>query len=121
MRTKIYTKGGDSGQTSTIGGPRVSKADPRLEVYGTIDELNACLGVSLSQLKSHYFENKGDKRLLEVLEKTQNELFNVGSQLACSDETMRTKLPPLKEDGIFELETEIDKMTEQIPELREFI
>ncbi|MEQ1665396.1 MAG: cob(I)yrinic acid a,c-diamide adenosyltransferase [Bdellovibrionales bacterium] len=115
--TKIYTKGGDLGQTSLIGGARVSKSDIRLEAYGTVDELNAQLGFCLAQIN----DAEQIKPLYDTLKIIQNDLFAVGSHLACSDAKLRQSLPPLPEKQISVLESEIDNMTANLPELRDFI
>ncbi len=115
MKTKIYTKGGDTGQTSLFGGPRVSKANPLLDGYGTVDELNAHMGLAIGHLPPN--ENHLSATLLEI----QNDLFVVGSHLACGDDSFRDKLPPLREARILDLEKKIDQMTDTLPELKEFI
>jgi cob(I)alamin adenosyltransferase len=74
QKSRLYTRSGDAGVTSLFGGGRVSKDDPRVEAYGTIDELNAVLGVAVSFIE--------DQRLKNELTGIQNELFNVGSELA---------------------------------------
>src|SRR3989304_5317734 len=73
-RSRLYTKSGDSGQTSLFGGGRVPKDHPRLEAYGSVDELNSALGVAVSFLRQ--------SRLIKALQGIQNELFNIGSELA---------------------------------------
>lgn len=115
MKTKIYTKGGDHGQTSLFGGPRVSKAHAALEAYGTVDELNAHLGLAIQSLSST------EKLLCKTLLQIQNDLFSIGSHLACHDEKWRHKLPPFSDNQITDLEKQIDEMTLNLPELREFI
>lgn len=115
MKTKIYTKGGDHGLTSLFGGPRVSKSHEALNAYGTIDELNACLGLCLNHLPT------AEVHLAELLSRVQNELFTIGSHLACADESWRDKLPSLKKLRVDLLENQIDVMTDSTPELREFI
>ena len=119
MRTKIYTKGGDKGETSMIGGPRVSKANLRLDAYGTVDELNAYLGLAISCLEKSS-EIKAEDAL-STLHDVQNELFCVGSQLACVDESFRASLPHLSSALTQKLENEIDIMTASLPELKDFI
>ena len=86
---KIYTKTGDKGQTSLIGGTRVSKADPRLEAYGTVDELNASIGLLLAEAS----DDPGKNLLLEI----QSRLFDLGAELA----TDREKETATKSDNIF--------------------
>jgi len=114
--TKIYTKTGDKGTTGLVGGDRVSKASIRLDSYGSVDELNAVIGLLRTHLQTYAFD--GAERMLK---KTQNHLFNLGSQLACTDAEMAKKLPQITEDYIRELETEMDDMSKDLPELKQFI
>lgn len=127
--TKIYTKTGDKGKTSLIGGTRVHKAHPRLEAYGTLDELNSILGLVISQLNEDQktadsFSEKPwfDLRAsLECLSCIQINLFNIGSQLACEDESIKKTLPKLKSEAIADLENEMDRLSENLSPLRNFI
>lgn len=123
MAVKIYTRSGDKGMTSLVGGTRVSKSDPRLESYGTVDELNSILGMARAELRQLDLAGAkpGLHLLAEQLEKIQNRLFNLGSLLACEDARMKSRLPVISEAHISELEQHIDVMTEQLPELKEFI
>ena len=111
---KIYTKTGDDGTTGLIGGSRVKKYDLRLEAYGTVDELNAAIGV----LRSSEFPFNID----EVLYKIQNKLFNIGSLLATDDRggAFTTNLA-ITEENIKDLELAIDEYQEQLPELTHFV
>jgi cob(I)alamin adenosyltransferase len=111
---KIYTKTGDDGTSGLIGGTRVEKNDERLEAYGTIDELNAHIGVLRSE--NTYTE------IDCVLELIQNKLFIIGSHLATdiSKSNLRTQLP-CNGDDIVVLETEIDRMQEQLQPLANFV
>jgi cob(I)alamin adenosyltransferase len=110
---KIYTKTGDKGQTSLIGGTRVPKHHLRIEVYGTVDELNSWIGLIRDQ----------DIPLSEkeILKEIQDRLFTIGSSLASDPEKSRMKIPDLKEEDVTLLENEIDKMNAQLPELKSFI
>ncbi len=110
---KIYTKTGDEGQTSLIGGTRVSKAHLRIETYGTIDELNSYIGL----VRDQSINNKRQAVLLEI----QDRLFTIGSSLAADPEKSKMKIPDLKVEDITLLEQEIDAMTNLLPELRNFI
>ncbi len=113
-KSKIYTKTGDDGTTSLVGGNRVKKYDVRLEAYGTVDELNAVIGVVKSfKLPEHIFG---------LLCEIQNKLFNIGSQLA-SDEKGKPVTAELAvtEENILFLETAIDELEENLPELTQFI
>ena len=112
---KIYTKAGDDGSTGLIGGGRVPKSDPRLECIGAIDELNAAIGwVAVSAA-----EMGGE--LTDKLRVVQNELFVIGSLLACPDEHPPAHLPTLEESSVGRLEMEIDSATEELEPLRNFI
>lgn len=114
--TKIYTKTGDKGTTSLVNGKRIDKGDHRLDVYGTVDELNSHIGVLTSLLESYAFQ--GAERFLKT---TQNHLFNAGSQLANTDNDMAKKLPQITTEHIAEIEKEIDEMSKELPELKSFI
>ncbi len=114
---KVYTKSGDQGKTQLIGGDKVSKASERIECYGTIDELNATIGLCISAS-----EGTGAKVVLvPILLRVQNELFNVGTQLATPDESRRKTMPDISELHTSQLEKEIDELNEQLPELRSFV
>ncbi len=108
---KIYTKTGDSGDTGLFGGPRVPKDDLRIEAYGTVDELNACLGLVRSEALS------GDADAL--LGRLQNELFVVGAELAAPQP--HPHVPHIEATHIAALEQAIDQMEAQLPPLRQFI
>lgn len=122
---KIYTRTGDAGQTRLVGGAAVAKSDLRLEAYGDVDELNSVLGVCLSAAKLHQekvlIHQPSFANFLEELPRLQNHLFFVGSLLACEDDALRAKLPPLPAEATRALEARIDEWTAQLPPLREFI
>jgi len=114
MALKIYTKTGDKGTTSLIGGTKVSKAHLRIEAYGTVDELNSYAGLCKDLLT--------DKNSSVVLQEIQDRLFTIGSALACDpDKETKMKIPDLKEEDISLLEKEIDKMSETLPPVKFFI
>jgi len=114
MSNKIYTKTGDKGKTSLIGGTKVYKSDLRIEAYGTVDELNSYAGLCLDHLKSHTITN--------VLAEIQDRLFTIGSALACDpDKETKLKIPDLHEEDVELLEKEIDKMNEVLPVMKSFI
>lgn len=114
MAIKIYTKTGDLGKTSLIGGTKVPKSHIRIESYGTVDELNSYIGVVSDLL--------ADVHSKTVLKEIQDRLFTVGSSLACDPEREPLmKVPDLKEDDISFLEREIDKMNEVLPPMKFFI
>ncbi|HEY0297896.1 MAG TPA: cob(I)yrinic acid a,c-diamide adenosyltransferase [Arachidicoccus sp.] len=111
---KIYTKTGDKGKTSLIGGSRVNKNDLRVECYGTVDELNAHIGLVNDELKSISLEN--------ILSEIQNNLFVIGSLLACdTNKAIKSSLPGLSEKDVILLEKEIDTMSESLPKMTHFI
>lgn len=111
---KIYTKTGDKGQTALIGGRRVSKADLRIDAYGTVDELNAWIGLLRDQPIA-----PGSKTLLKEI---QDRLFTVGAELATDPEkTLNRRLPAIVADDITVLEQAMDAMDAALPELRAFI
>lgn len=116
MAIKIYTKTGDKGTTSLLGGQKVSKADLRIEAYGTLDELNAYIGLCHDLFSDTYPEPA------RVLRGIQNNLFVAGSLLACAPETApKMQLPQLSAEAVELLEQEIDKMEAALPPLRQFI
>jgi cob(I)alamin adenosyltransferase len=110
---KIYTRTGDDGTTGLIGGDRVPKSDARIECYGTVDELNAALGVAVVV---------ADAESKTALQQVQAELFTIGSHLAVPDHTPRAaSLPAIDEDWIARLEMQIDTAETALPPLRNFI
>lgn len=114
MAMKIYTKAGDKGTTSLIGGTKVSKAHLRIEAYGTVDELNSYIGLCKDLLT--------DQNSNTVLQEIQDRLFTIGAALACDPEKeTKMKIPDLKEEDITLLEKEIDKMNERLPPMTSFI
>lgn len=114
MSFKIYTKTGDAGKTSLIGGTKVAKSHIRIESYGTVDELNSYIG-----LVNDYIQHSHTNSILNEI---QDRLFTIGSSLACDpDRETKLKIPDLKEEDILLLENEIDKMNEVLPELKSFI
>jgi len=114
MATKIYTKTGDQGRTSLIGGTKVPKSNIRIDSYGTIDELNSFIGLLRDQAP--------DEDSKVILKEIQDRLFTIGSSLACDPEKEpRMKIPDLRENDIQLLELEIDKMHEFLPEMKHFI
>ena len=110
---KIYTKTGDDGSTSLLGGPRVSKSDPRIDCYGNVDELYATIGwasvVTVTETG-------------KLLRSIQNELLIIGSLLAIPDgATPPASVVPLEDGAVARLEMEIDAGTAQLPPLRNFV
>ncbi len=118
---KIYTKTGDKGQTGLIGGKRVWKDHPRIEVYGTVDELNSCMGIVLSFLDSFKMNVKSKKTFQSRLRSIQNDLFNLGCQLANPNPKSQVSLPKISDQSIHNLEQWIDQMEKDLTPLRQFI
>ena len=114
---RVYTKAGDKGETSLIGGERVSKADPRLDCYGTIDELNAVIGLVIEALGP----SAAGPHLAPILRRVQNELFNLGCELATPDGERRAKLPRIEERHVAALERDIDAVNDDLPALTSFV
>jgi cob(I)alamin adenosyltransferase len=112
---KIYTRTGDSGETSLFGGGRVAKDHARLDAYGTVDELNAYLGWFVS-LNTH-------EDLATLVREIQSDLFDLGSHLATPSEAekARTVLPPLEQGRVSALEEAIDRLEEELEPLRTFV
>ncbi len=110
---KIYTKTGDKGETSLIGGTRVPKYHLRIETYGTVDELNSYIGLIRCQTIEVHHQ--------QVLKEIQDRLFTIGASLASDPERSKMKIPDLVEGDIIALETEMDKMNDVLPELKHFI
>ncbi|TAF43760.1 MAG: cob(I)yrinic acid a,c-diamide adenosyltransferase [Sphingobacteriales bacterium] len=110
---KIYTKTGDKGLTSLIGGTRVPKSHIRIEAYGTVDELNAYIGLVRDQVVG---QNE-----IQVLKEIQDRLFTIGAVLAADYEKTKQKLPDLLNSDIELLEKEIDTINQYLPPLKHFI
>lgn len=114
MALKIYTKTGDKGTTSLIGGTKVSKAHLRIEAYGTVDELNSYIGLCKDLLT--------DEHSCSVLKLIQDLLFSIGASLACDPEKeTRMQIPNIQEANIHFLETEIDNMEKTLTPMKYFI
>ena len=110
---KIYTKTGDAGTTSLFGGKRVSKADLRIDTYGTVDELNSWMGV----LRDQEINASRKDTLLAI----QDRLFTMGSMLATEPGNTKVKIPTLGEADILFLETEIDVMDAVLTPMKSFV
>ena len=114
MSSKIYTKTGDKGNTSLIGGTKVPKSHLRIEAYGTVDELNSYIGLCRDLLS----DEQSRKILLEV----QDRLFTIGSSLACDPvKEPKMRIPDLKDTDTTLLETEMDRMNESVTPMKFFI
>jgi cob(I)alamin adenosyltransferase len=116
---KIYTKTGDQGFTKLVDGRECSKASLRVESYGSVDELNSTLGLVLNSLRK--VQETKLANLSRQVENIQNQLFTLGSHLACEKDDTRKMLPSLDENWITNLENSIDRMTEELPPLKDFI
>jgi len=114
---RVYTKAGDRGQTSLIGGDRVSKASPRVECYGAVDELNAVLGLVRTSLVG----SAAAGTLLPIVARIQNELFNLGAELATPDAERRARSPRIEARHVAALESEIDQLNDDLPALESFV
>ncbi len=116
---KVYTRTGDTGKTRLIGGEERWKDNARVEAYGTVDELNAEIGLCRELVKET--ENEKFRLLIRLLKSVQNELFNLGTQLAMDERDDSKNLPQLSDDAILKLESEIDTANESLSELTSFI
>jgi len=110
---KIYTRTGDKGQTSLIGGSRVSKSHLKIEAYGTVDELNSYLGL----LRDHKELDKHKNLLISI----QENLFTIGSILAVEEGKSFDYIPKLQDECVKDLEEEMDRMDARLPEMKNFV
>ena len=115
---KVYTKTGDRGKTSLVGGQKVSKSDLRIHAYGEVDELNSIVGIVIEELK---LINYDFKHLMNVLTRVQNDLFNLGTILATKPADLLPSMPQISSDDIKVLENEIDKLNDSLPALNSFV
>jgi cob(I)alamin adenosyltransferase len=113
---RIYTKRGDKGETSLVGGQRIGKDALRIEAYGTVDELNAQVGGACVSAGE-----SGLEELAAILRRVQHELFNLGSILATLPEDVHARQPRVTGAEVQRLEEEIDRMNERLPALRSFV
>lgn len=113
---RIYTRTGDDGSTGLVGGERISKAAPRVDAYGDIDELNSWLGFVISLSIAPELA-----QIPPVLTLIQNELFDIGSELATPTQADLSGLPLIENDRVTQLEKWIDEFSGELPELRSFI
>jgi cob(I)alamin adenosyltransferase len=114
---RIYTRGGDRGLTSLVGGQRVAKDSLRIECFGTVDELNAFVGTAAIEAA----KDAPTSRLAGILTRVQHELFNLGSILATLPEDVHPKQPRVTGVEVSQLESEIDEFNEPLPALRSFV
>jgi cob(I)alamin adenosyltransferase len=116
---RIYTKTGDQGQTHLAGGQRVAKDSARIECYGTVDELNAFVG--MAAISAATPGNASVSALVPILRRVQHELFNLGSILATQPEDVHPKQARVTAVEVHQLETEIDGMNADLEPLRSFV
>lgn len=114
---RIYTKRGDRGETALVGGQRLAKDALRIECYGTVDELNACIGLACAEAR----QQERTAGLAAILVRVQHELFNLGSILATLPEDVGPMQPQVTEADVQQLENEIDAMNAELPPLRSFV
>jgi cob(I)alamin adenosyltransferase len=119
--SKIYTKGGDKGETSLVNGRRIPKDDPKIDAYGTIDELNAQIGVACVSAQELAPTSEPLSKLGRILVRVQHELFNLGSILATDPEAIHPKQPRVTEADVRQLESEIDEMNAELAVLPSFV
>lgn len=113
-KAAVYTRTGDKGTTGLVGGTRIKKSDPRIHLYGEVDELNSHIGVAIS-----FLDKEVDQTLLQQI---QSSLFDLGSNLACEkDKRVQFKIPQIKESAVLKLEKEIDQMDSHLEPLKHFI
>ena len=114
---RVYTRRGDTGETALAGGQRVPKDSLRIDAYGTVDELNAFLGAARASAE----EGAATRPLAVILLRVQHELFNLGSILATLPEDVHPKQARITEAEVTQLETDLDRMNEDLPALRSFV
>jgi len=118
---RIYTKTGDKGETSLVGGQRLPKDALRIEAYGTVDELNAFVGAACLTAEGLVASQQDIVQMGLILKRVQHELFNLGSILATKPEDVHPKQPRITGAEIELLESEIDQMNADLPPLRSFV
>tara|TARA_B100002052_G_scaffold46434_1_gene39293 strand:+ start:3047 stop:3667 length:621 start_codon:yes stop_codon:yes gene_type:complete len=118
---KVYTRVGDSGSTSLVGGQQVFKDNVRIEAYGEIDELNAIIGGCKYEVDSKIDKYNDLKCISDILYRIQHELFNVGTTLATLPEDLNDNMPCIRDEDITRLENELDKFNQSLPILRSFV
>ena len=118
---RVYTRGGDAGETSLVGGQRLRKDDLRIEAYGTIDELNSFIGLARESAIELTGQAPALTELADILRRVQHELFNAGSTLATLPGDLHPKQPRVTAAEARQLEAEIDRMNEHLEPLRSFV
>ena len=118
---RIYTRRGDSGETSLVNGRRVRKDDARVEAYGTVDELNAFVGRAREGVRSASTSHPAIAPLGDILLRVQHELFNLGSEIATDPGALGEQQPRVLASQIERLEADIDAANEDLAPLRSFV
>ncbi len=118
---RVYTRGGDEGETGLAGGQRVAKDGPRIEAYGTVDELNAFVGATRATAEALVDRDGRAWTLVPVLLRIQHELFNLGSILATLPEDVGQRQPRITDEEVTRLETEMDGINHDMAPLRSFV
>jgi len=118
---RVYTRQGDAGETALAGGQRVPKDSPRIEAYGTVDELNAFLGAARASVLEAAPSEPRIAVLAAILLRVQHELFNLGSILATLPQDVHPKQARVTDAEVARLETEMDRMNEELAPLRSFV
>ena len=119
--SKVYTRSGDQGETSLVGAKKISKDDPRICSYGEIDELNAYIGGCRQIIIDLNLKHKDIKKILSILYRLQNELFNLGNMLATLDEDIYEGMPRVEKEHIYKMEKDIDYFNKDLPSLKSFV
>jgi cob(I)alamin adenosyltransferase len=118
---RVYTRGGDAGDTALAGGQRVAKDTPRLAAYGEVDELNAFVGAARATAEALVDRDGRNWKLVPALLRIQHELFNLGSILATLPEDVHERQPRVMEEDVTRLETEMDRVTRELAPLASFV
>ena len=119
---RIYTRSGDDGTSGLVGGKRARKDDPRIESYGTVDELNSVVGMlraAIAELPAK--SNQWRNAMLEELQRIQQQLFNLGSELASPPDVLKDGMPVVTAANITRLEKQIDAWNEDLERLKSFV
>jgi len=119
--TRVYTRTGDQGETALVGGRRVPKDAPRIEAYGTVDELNAVLGLARVFNAERLAEGEGPQWLDETLRRLQNQLFDLGSELATPEDAVYEGMYRVGQVDVTELEKLIDRCQKELAPLKSFV
>lgn len=119
--TRVYTRTGDHGKTALVGGRRVPKDDARIEAYGTVDELNAVVGLARAWNEEGKGERELHRRLDAMLQEVQQELFDLGSELATPEDFTYEGMHRMGQDQVTRIERVIDECQEELEPLKSFV